>query len=45
MDEKGTSNIVKRMMVLSDICRDTGVLMFRDIDEEGTFIYKFVKHR
>jgi len=35
--------MVKRVMVSSGIGRDMGVVVFRDIDEEGTFIYKFIK--
>jgi len=32
-------------MVSSGIGRDMGVVVFREIDEEGTFIYNFIKHR
>jgi len=45
VDEKGTQYILKRVMVSNGIGRDMGVVMFKDIDEEGTFIFKFVKHR
>jgi len=45
VDDQGTTDIVERVIVSSGIGRDTEVVVFRDIDEEGTFIYKFIKHR
>jgi len=36
--------IVEWVMVLSVVSRDMGIVVFRNIDEGGTFVYKFIKH-